>query len=669
MSDTILRFFSTDGFMPHGMCYLWRPDILSLHVISDALIAASYFSIPFTLAFFMRRRKDLEFNWMIGCFAIFIVACGMTHVMEIVTIWQPYYWFSGTVKAITAAASVPTAVLLVKLMPQALRWPSPVSLQRANDELRHLQSITDTALSSESTETLIRAVLARLRAALHADTTTILLTDSDGEHLTPYASDGLEAELGGEIQIPIGRGVAGRIAFGEGPVILEDLTAIEAVSPILRKRVRSLVGIALRSSGHLIGVVHAGSSAPRRFTDDDARLLSLAADRIGTAIERARLHEAEQTARRAAETAARQKSSFLATASHDLRQPLQTLSLLNGSLRRMSPTREIARALAEQEEAIVAMSRLTNALLDISKLESGAVQPQVQDFAVESSFEELRTEFTGIAEKKGLALEISSGAEIAATDPILLGQVLRNLVSNAIRYTVRGRVRLRCERDGEGRLRIDVEDSGVGIAEDQLPHIFEEFYQVGVSPNSVREGHGLGLSIVQRAATLLGHELRVRSQLGCGTTFSIFVPAGSPERLQRAIAVPRAPAEAAARIHVLVVDDDTAVLNATRMLLQVEGFEVSAAATLADAVGMATEHKDIRILITDYHLGNGNLGTQVIDAVRSVLGQGLRAVLVSGDTSGAARPAISDPRVRLASKPVIAEELLQILAELAASVA
>jgi PAS domain S-box-containing protein len=132
------------SFMPHGMCYLWQPDILLLHVVSDSFIALAYFTIPFTLLYFVRRRKDLQFNWMFVCFAIFIVACGATHVMEIITVWNPVYWVSGTVKAITALASVPTAFLLVKLIPDALQIPSAAILrreievrERAEAETRH----------------------------------------------------------------------------------------------------------------------------------------------------------------------------------------------------------------------------------------------------------------------------------------------------------------------------------------------------------------------------------------------------------------------------------------------------------------------------------------------------------------------------------------------------
>jgi hypothetical protein len=135
MVGGLKHFVATDGFMPHGMCYLWQPGILGLHVLSDSLITLAYFSIPFTLIYFVRKRSDLQFNWIFICFAVFIVACGTTHLMEIWTVWHPAYWLSGGIKAITAAASVPTAILLIKLVPTALRVPSPAAMRDANEAL------------------------------------------------------------------------------------------------------------------------------------------------------------------------------------------------------------------------------------------------------------------------------------------------------------------------------------------------------------------------------------------------------------------------------------------------------------------------------------------------------------------------------------------------------
>ena len=133
--DLFTRLFGQNSFMPHGHCYLWDPGLMRLHLISDFLIAAAYFVIPITLLLFVQKRRDLPFNWMFVCFGVFIVACGMTHVMEIITLWKPYYWISGIVKAITALASVPTAILLIRLIPSAVNIPGPAVLRAANEAL------------------------------------------------------------------------------------------------------------------------------------------------------------------------------------------------------------------------------------------------------------------------------------------------------------------------------------------------------------------------------------------------------------------------------------------------------------------------------------------------------------------------------------------------------
>ncbi|MFI4879998.1 MAG: PAS domain-containing sensor histidine kinase, partial [Steroidobacterales bacterium] len=221
-------------------------------------------------------------------------------------------------------------------------------------------------------------------------------------------------------------------------------------------------------------------------------------DRKRAAAELVSARQAAERAREAADRANRSKSRFLATASHDLRQPLQTLSLLNGVLRRAvaAADADAAEALAQQEQAISAMSRLLNALLDISKLESGAVSSEPADFAIGPLLEELRLEFASLAERKGLALQLSPCTACVRSDRSLVEQILRNLLSNAIKYTRQGAVLMRCVHAAPASVRIEVIDTGIGIAADQLRYIYDEFYQVGVATNSSREGYGLGLAIV-----------------------------------------------------------------------------------------------------------------------------------------------------------------------------
>jgi CheY-like chemotaxis protein len=340
---------------------------------------------------------------------------------------------------------------------------------------------------------------------------------------------------------------------------------------------------------------------------------------------------------------------------------------LNGTLRRLVEHPDALEALTYQDKAIEAMSRLLNALLDISKLESGAIKPEPTDFPVARIFEELRREFTGIATNKGLELQVAQTTACVCSDPSLVGQVLRNLVSNAIKYTRTGSVRLNALAGPDGIL-IEVLDTGIGIPAGQLQHIYEEFYQVGVPTNSSRDGYGLGLSIVKRLVTLLSLKLEVHSEVSKGSVFLLHLPVG---RAAPAASAERVTAVLAARQlsapQILLVEDDPAVRDATRMLLKVEGYRVLTASSLAEAEALVREHPQLELLITDYHLSNGETGTQVITTLRKSLGRPLKAVLITGDTSSAVEALQRDERLRLARKPIQADELLTLLKSLLAA--
>ena len=403
----------------------------------------------------------------------------------------------------------------------------------------------------------------------------------------------------------------------------------------------------------------------------DGVFYGLIAAALRDATERKKTQAELIAAREAADRASQVKSRFLATASHDLRQPLQSLALLNGALRRIVADPTAREALAHQDQAIEAMSRLLNALLDISKLESGAVRPYPADFALAALFEEMRTEFRDLAASKGLELRIARPVDYAHSDRALLGQILRNLVSNALKYTTSGTVELRCAAT-DMALRIEVRDTGIGIPSDQLTHIFDEFYQVGRGSNASREGYGLGLSIVQRLVDLLGLKIAVHSEPGVGSTFALELPRGSMGVADGARAgVTPAPGVAAgtqgALPVVLLVDDDASVLKATSLLLKVEGYRVIAASSAAEAQQKARDNPALDLLITDYHLGRDQTGRQVIEAVRAAVGHKLKAILVTGDTSSTVRDQRADDGVHLVSKPIDAEQLLALLRRLLAA--
>lgn len=401
--------------------------------------------------------------------------------------------------------------------------------------------------------------------------------------------------------------------------------------------------------------------------EDGGRVLVAAAirdvgDRKRVEAELIVTREAADRAREFADRANQAKSRFLATASHDLRQPLQTLSLLNGTLRRTFADPDALQMLAQQEQAIDGMARLLNTLLDISKLESGAVKPDPSDFALAELFEELRLEFQGVAASKGLTFKVTPCEDSVHSDRSLVEQILKNLLSNAIKYTRQGSVALRSVYQPPSLVSIEVLDTGVGIPRDQLRYIYDEFYQVGVPTNSSREGYGLGLSIVQRLVALLDGKLDAHSQVGKGSRFTLTLPAGHGT-VRR---TPRAAAEPASRVaqaptRVLLVEDDAGVREATRMLLKSDGYHVTAVASLAEALAHAAKHPRLDLLVTDYHLSDGETGMQVIAALREALRVPLRAILITGDTSVPVNELRMDPHLRLASKPIKAEELLGML--------
>ncbi len=253
--------------------------------------------------------------------------------------------------------------------------------------------------------------------------------------------------------------------------------------------------------------------------------------------ERKRAEEALRGAKEAAERANAAKSRFLAAASHDLRQPLQALDLQRAVLARRVSDPEALRTVQELGLSVDVMRGTLDALLDLGQLESGAIKAEVGEVGLDGLFRRLAGEFRGLAAAKGVGLRVVPSRAVVRSDPRLLERILQNLVSNAVKYTRAGKVLLGCRRYGSGRLRVEVWDTGIGIAQDQLEAIFEEFYQVANPARERRFGHGLGLAIARAAAELLGHRLDVRSRQDRGSVFAVEVslarrgsaePAGGP---------------------------------------------------------------------------------------------------------------------------------------------
>ena len=379
--------------------------------------------------------------------------------------------------------------------------------------------------------------------------------------------------------------------------------------------------------------------------------------------ERKRMQDEIIAARREAERANKANSAFLAAASHDLRQPVQALSLLNGALRRTVKDERALEMIDHQQHSLTAMTNLLNSLLDISRLDAGAVSPELEEFPIRRLIDRLSDEFSRQAQHQQLAFSSVSSDAVVNSDPNLLAEIIQNLVSNAIRYTDKGSVTLECV-DSIGFCRIAVADTGIGIDEDQLEAIFGEFHQCK-APGASKEGFGLGLAIVTRLADLLKLEIDVVSDLGKGSCFSIIMPTidGAVTAKDDEVRYVTNDEHMSSGVIVLI-EDDVNVANAWGMLLEAEGFRVATAASATEARALMQHLDEVpSLLISDFHLLDGSTGVEAVSAIREFFDEHIPAFIVSGDTSKVVKDARLLDNCTLMSKPVDTKRLLSAARE------
>ena len=368
-----------------------------------------------------------------------------------------------------------------------------------------------------------------------------------------------------------------------------------------------------------------------------------------------------EEATRVAEQANAAKSRFLGAASHDLRQPLQTLTLLQGLLMREVVDPEAAKLVALMEPTLAAMSGMLNTLLDINQIEAGTLKPELVVFPVGPLLAGLAEEFGYVAQAQGLTLRSVPCGLSVRSDPQLLEQMLRNLLSNALKYTRRGKVLLGCRRRG-GNLAIEVWDTGIGIPAKDIQAIFDEYHQLDNPARERAKGLGLGLSIVQRLAGLLGHRLGVRSVPGRGSVFTVETDLARPAPTIRPPAlrlVPPAPGK------LLVVEDDPDVRAMITRLLLAEGHEVAAAADAQAALALVTSGAvQPDLVVADFNLPNGMDGLRMGVALRERLGRAVPVIILTGDISTATLRAIALGDCVLLHKPVKPKDLAALVSSL-----
>ncbi|MBC7994785.1 MAG: response regulator [Rhizobacter sp.] len=362
------------------------------------------------------------------------------------------------------------------------------------------------------------------------------------------------------------------------------------------------------------------------------------------------------------ERANREKSRFLASASHDLRQPMHALGLFTATLEKKLAGTALQPLVKNMIRSIDALEQSFTSMLDISKLDAGVIEPNLQSFPIRDLFRVLHMHCAGQAEELGLGLRFKAGGKIVMSDPHLLERVLSNLIHNAIRYTQEGGIVV-VARTRAQAVSIEVWDTGIGIAADELPKVFDEFYQVGNPGRDRSRGLGMGLAIVKRLVLLMGHQLEVVSRPGHGTVFRILIKATEFDELDNlVVAADTVPSPIDSSRTLLLIDDEESIRVGMSDLLQTWGYHVLTAATIQEACTEVRRHAGvIDIVVSDLRLANEEDGIDAIERVRAVYGAPLPALLITGDTSPDEVKRVHSSGHQVLFKPVRTRELYAVL--------
>ena len=476
---------------------------------------------------------------------------------------------------------------------------------------------------------------------------------------------------------PVDRGTtSGRAASERRPVQVLDFLSepgMRITQDHIAEQVRTVLAVPMLRDDSVVGVIAIWRRDVRAFSDKQVRLLETFAAQAVIAVENLRLFNEIQETSRKLELANHAKSRFLAAASHDLRQPMHALALFVGQLGTSRTAAERASLARRIEEAVGGLSDLLDQLLDLSKLDAGAVQVVQEEFAIGETLAAIETQFAPLARDRGIALRLHATSASVRSDPLLVQRILLNLVANAIRYTDRGGVLVGCRRRGEW-LRIAVWDTGCGIPDERRDDVFREFVQLATERGHVdrpgkerSRGLGLGLAIVSRLADLLGTRIELVSNVGRGSMFAFDLPLGSAGGARARPAVPPLRIARLRGVFALVVDDDEAARTGTCGLLQSWGCLPLAAAGGDEAIAQLSAHdRPPELIVCDYRLGAED-GLETIERIRAQIGETVPAVLVTADTAASVLQAAQAAGVPLLHKPVSPVKLRALLTQLLGS--
>lgn len=369
---------------------------------------------------------------------------------------------------------------------------------------------------------------------------------------------------------------------------------------------------------------------------------------------RALMEDELRQAKSDAEAANVGKTRFLAAASHDLLQPLNAARLFTSALAQQSFNNDTRQLVDNLDGSLKAAEELITAILDISKLDAGALEPKLSDFQLNDLFNSLSADFQAMAEKKSLRFRCHKLTGVVRSDQQLLRRVLQNFLSNAIRYTQEGGVLLGARRRGN-MLRIEVWDSGVGIPQEKIKEVFEEFRRIDNPKHSQVQGLGLGLAITERIARMLGHKVHVRSWPTQGTVFSVDVPLGDASKAQKSQPEKRGwmRSKGLNGIRVLVIDNEPKILEGMSALLKGWACEVEVALSSAEALKkVKNSNFDADIILADYHLSETDTGLMALDDLKPCWSRPVPAIVITADRTDEVKTQITEAGAHLLTKPV-----------------
>jgi signal transduction histidine kinase len=534
-----------DRFLPHGVCYAWQPGLIRLHLASDVLIGLAYLAIPVALVHFIRRRADIPFNWMFLLFGLFIVACGATHWMEVLTVWSPAYWVAGAVKAITAAASVPTAILLFLLIPKAVALPSIAQLEAA-------------------------------KAALEREVTQ---------------RRGAEAAL--------------EDARRDLEVRVEKRTSELRVANALLERQRGELAQADRAKGN-----------------------------------------------------------FLAILSHELRNPVHAIRMNARVIRSQAVVPACESAANAIERQVAKLALLLEELLDLVSLSrKSAFRLTAADVAraVEGAIETTRADM--YARRQAVVLSAEDGPFTAMLDSARFEQAVTNLLVNASKYSPEGSpIDVEIERE-EQSIVLRVRDAGIGITEEEMPHVFELFGRGTGARDASADGLGIGLYIAHEIVAAHGGSIAARSDgRGRGCEFTIRLPAASALAVTSEARRESGGSQPVDALRVLVVDDNQDAADSVAHNLRMLGHEVAVAYEGGKAVDAALAFKpDVAVIDIGLPVMNGY---QVAETLRVAPSPPAMIALTGWGTEQDKGDALRAGFARHLTKPVDFDDLMSLVAEL-----